>query len=231
MHAVQRLSYARKMTESKLKNSLRRSDELEAALWAVLPDPYAPAVSSPKHDASLTAALMAIEHARATRLLLSAGMATTAIGIQRSQFEALARCMWLLYAATDAEVQKASVPLTLESAKVADGLPMAGDMLKVLKGKAPPGAFEMMAAYKEANLKPLHSFVHAGLHPLRRHLEGYPENLLVQILGNCNGLLTMTCAMLAVLAGNQPAMGAISRLQSQFDDCLPELLAAQSAAA
>ena len=218
------------MTETKLEMALRRSDELDAALWGVLPDPYKPAVSSSRNDASLTAALMAVEHARASRFLLSAGMATTAIGIQRTQFEAIARCMWLLYAATDEEVRKASAPLTVESAKEADGLPMAGDMVKALKGKAPPGASEMMAGFKESTLKPLHSFVHAGLHPLRRHLAGYPEALLVQILGNCNGLLTMTGAMLAVLAGDQSAMGAISRLQVEFADCLPELVVATRAA-
>lgn len=217
------------MTESKLEQALRRSDELEAKMWGVLPEPYAPAVSSTRHDASLTAALMAVEHAEASRILLSAGMATTAIGIQRTQFEALARCMWLLYAATDEDVRKVSAPLTLQSAKEADGLPMAGDMVKALNGKAPPGASEMMATYKDVALKPLHSFVHAGFHPLRRHLEGYPEALLIQIIGNCNALLTMTGAMLAVLAGSQPAMGAISRLQVEFADCLPELLVAQRA--
>lgn len=218
------------MSESKLEAALRRSDELDAALWSVFPDPYVPAVSSPRHDASLTAALMAVEHARATRLLISASMSTTAIGVQRMQFEALARSMWLLYAASEDEVGIATAPLTAKAAKKADDdLPMAAEMVKALKGKTPPGADEMMAAYKAATLKPLHSFVHAGFHPLRRHVEGYPEALLLQIVGNCNGLLTMTGAMLAILAGNQAAMGSLSRLQAQFADCLPELLAASPA--
>lgn len=217
------------MSETKLEAVLRRSDELDAEVWGIFPDPYAPAISSPRHDASLTAALMSVEHARATRLLISASMFTTGIGVQRMQFEALARSMWLLYAASESEVNIATAPLTVKAAQKADdALPMVADMVKALKGKTPHGADQMMAAYKAATLKPLHSFVHAGFQPLRRHVEGYPEPLLVQILGNCNGLFTMTGAMLAILAGNQAAMGAISRLQAKFADCLPQLLSAPS---
>lgn len=213
------------MSETKLEAALRRSDELDAAVWRVFPDPYVPAASSPRHEASLTAALMAVEHARATRLLISESMATTGIGVQRTQFEALTRSMWLLYVASENEVCLATAPLTEKAARKADDLPMVAEMVNSLKGKTPDGAYEMMIAYKTATLKPLHSFVHAGFHPLRRHVEGYPEVLLLQILGNCNALLTMTGAMLAILAGSQAAMGAINRLQVEFADCLPELLA------
>ena len=209
--------YACGMSETKLEAALRRSDELDAAVWGVFPGPYAPAVPSPRHDASLTAALMAVEHARATRLLITESMSTTGIGVQRLQFEALARPMWLLYAASEDEVRIATAPLTARAAKKADDdLPMAAEMVKALKGKTPPGADEMMAAYKDEALKPLHSFVHACVHPLRRHVEGYPEALLLQIIGNCNALLTMTGAMLAISPVTEPpwARSAVSRSSS-----------------
>lgn len=153
-------------------------------------------------------------------------MATTAIGVARMQFEALCRAMWLLYAALDAEVAVATALLTPEAEKEAKNLPVATKMVDALKGKAPPGVHEMMSSYRDAMLKGLHSFVHAGLHPLRRHVEGYPEPLLVQIVANCNGVFVMTGAFLAILAGSQPSMRAISGLQRTFADCLPDLLPA-----
>lgn len=207
-----------------LKFVLRRSEELDAAVWRALPDPYVPAMSSSRHDASLTATLMAVEHARALRLLVSEGMFTTAIGIARMQFEALCRAMWLLYAASEEEVAIATAALSEQAEKEANSLPMAANMVAALEGKAPAGVHEMMSAYKDAMLKALHSFVHAGLHPLQRHVQGYPEKLLSQIVANCNGLYVATGAFLSILAGSQTSMRAMSGLQRTFADCLPELV-------
>lgn len=211
----------------RLISMLARSQELDSAVWAALPDPYAPAESSPRHDAALVASLLAVEHGRASRILISEGMSTTGIALTRMQFEALCRSLWLLYAASDREVEVASAELTVEAAKAGDDLPMAAKMIDALAGKGPPGAVEMLVGFKDATMKPLHSFVHAGFHPLRRHVEGYPEPLLIQILGNSNALFTMTGATLAILAGSQGSMRAMSRLQVEFADCLPELIRAK----
>lgn len=218
-------SYADGMSSATIEGVLHRSDELDASVWGALPDPYSAAISSPRHDSSLTATLMAIEHARAFRLLVAKGMTTTAIGVARMQFEALCRAMWLLYAATDDEVKVATAALTLEAEKGAKSLPMAAKMVDALDGKAPPGMHAMMSSYKEAMLKGLHSFVHAGLHPLHRHVRGYPETLLLQVAVNCNGVLVMTGAFLSILAGSQSSMHRMNGLQRTFSDCLPELLA------
>lgn len=209
------------MSESLLQATLRRSAELDDAVWAALPDPYVPAVKLPRHDASLVAALMSLEHGRAGRLLIAEGMITTGIGVQRMQFEALARSMWLLYAASEEDLGQATAPMSPKAAKAADKLPQAAAMVDALKGKAPPGAFCAMAGSKEATLKPLHSYVHAGFHPMKRHVEGYPEALVVQILGNSNALLTMACSMFAVLAGSSVAVREVKRVRLAFTDCLP----------
>lgn len=217
------------MSGASLTQILDRSNNLEAAVWAALPNPYRAVISSPRHDASLAAAIMAVEQGRACRLLMSQGMHTTAIAVTRMQFEAVCRSMWLLYTATDDEVRKATASLTAAAAKDANDLPMASKMIESLHGKAPPLAIQMVVNFKEANLKTLHQFVHAGFHPLKRTLDGYPEELVVGVLRNCNGLCLTTGAMLAVLAGSQPAMGAIARLQSQFADSLPSPAALGSA--
>ncbi len=170
--------------------------------------------------------MMAVEQGRACRLLFSHGMHTTGIAVTRLQFEALCRSMWLLYAASDEEVRSATAALTVKAAKEANDLPMAAKMIELLAGKAPPMAIQTLTHFKDANLKALHQFVHAGFHPLKRTLDGYPEPLLAGILRNCNGLAVATGAMLAILAGRQDAMGAMARLQTDFADCLPQLAAA-----
>jgi len=209
------------MAESKLQATLRRSDELDDAVLAALPNPYVQAVRNPRHDASLAASLMSLEHGRAIRLLISAEMITTGIGVQRIQFEALARSMWLLYAASADQIGAATAPMSPKAAKAGEKLPMAAEMVQALRGKAPPGAYEAMAGFKVATLKPLHSYAHAGFHPLKRHMEGYPETLVVQILWNSNALLTMACSMFAALAGSAAAMRAVNEARLAFADCLP----------
>jgi hypothetical protein len=214
------------MSPSPLLTVLDRSEKLDLAVWTALPDPYLPATSSPRHDASLAAAMMAVEQGRACRLLFSQGMHTTGIAVTRLHFEALCRSVWLLYAASDEEVGWGTAALTLEAAKEANDLTMAAKMVELLAGKAPPMAVQTLTNFKDANLKALHQFVHAGFHPLKRTLDGYPEPLLAGILRNCNGLVVATGAMLATLAGRQDVMGAMARLQTEFADCLPQLLSA-----
>ncbi|MGV3569879.1 MAG: DUF6988 family protein [Ramlibacter sp.] len=217
------------MGDQSLATLLARSDDLDAAVMAALSDPFIPSVSAPRHDAALVAALMAIEQARASRLLISEGMAATGIAITRLQFEAVCRSTWLLYAASEAEVTKVSANLTDAAAEDANKLPMAAKMIDELEGRAPPTALRMLSNFRAANMKALHQFVHAGFHPLRRGAEGYPEPLLVGIVRNSNGLLVTTGAMLAVLTGSQPSMSRMARLQREWADCLPGVDAAVSA--
>jgi hypothetical protein len=209
--------------QGSLTEVLRRADELDVAAWALLPDPYRLFDSTPRHEVSLKACALSMEHGRAVRALISAGMHTTGIAIVRMQFEGLARAMWLLYAASDDDVAKAGAILTIEAEQAAKNLPMAAKMVEALEGKGPPAAFKMMSDFKDAMLPALHSFMHVGLHPLRRQLEGYPEALLVQALRNSNALLLMTGIMLAALTGNQRTTTDMRGLYFAFADCLPEL--------
>jgi hypothetical protein len=69
----------------------------------------------------------------------------------------------------------------------------------------------------------LNSFVHAGIHPLRRHVEGYPLPLILDVLRNSNGLSTMAGMTLAILTGDENISQSMARVQPQFADCLPDL--------
>lgn len=194
-------------------------------MWAALPDPYQLAQETQRAKVSLVAVLIAEEQARACRLLISEGMHTTAIAVNRVQFEALCRALWTFYAASDEEVAILASDLTPESERLANKLPMAADMVKKLESSpAPDGVHALMAGYKEAMLKQLHSFLHAGIHPLKRHTAGYPEQLLRQVIANANGLLVATGATLAILAGSPESMRRMNEIQREFADCTPELV-------
>lgn len=214
------------MTNSTLAALMARSGQLHAEVWGSLPDPFQLVEDTDRNKVSLAAALIAEEQARACRLLMSERMHTTAIAVNRVQFEALCRSLWTLYAASDEDVAVLAGDLTPDSEMLANKLPMAADMVKKLESSgAPQGVHVLMASYKDAMLKQLHSYLHAGIHPLKRHTAGYPEPLLRQIAANANGLLIATGATMAILAGSAESMRRMNQLQREFADCTPELVA------
>jgi hypothetical protein len=57
--------------------------------------------------------------------------------VQRAQFEALVRSVWLLYAATEEKLAKLSATLTLENELAAKNIPQIADMISAIEKKAP----------------------------------------------------------------------------------------------
>ena len=70
----------------------------------------------------------------------------------------------------------------------------------------------------------MNSFVHGGIHPLRRNADGFPVHLALQVLRNSNGLSTMTAMTMAILTGDEAITKPMSKVQPAFADCLPDLL-------
>lgn len=209
-----------------LVHALDRANALDVALMAAVgADRYRPFDDSDRVSASVSAVLVALEHGRATRVLLADGLPTAAFSLLRLQHEVLARSVWLLYAASDGAVAKLAAPLNAESEAAAGKLPMLADMLKQLADK--PGAVQPLAAllaFKTHNAKALNSFVHGGIHALQRQAQGYPVPLVIGALRNSNGLMLMAAMMLAVLAGSQSLVHRVSLLQTEFADDLPPTL-------
>jgi len=208
-----------------LDEILMRSVELDQAVMHIL-EPTVNQTSdlSKRISASFAACSISLEHGRGLRLLIAEGLSTSAISLMRLQFEALTRSVWLAYAASDLEVEKLQAPLTAETQKAANKLPMQAAMLDAIDGKAPPAATMMLKHFKDVTVGALHSFVHGGIHPINRQSRGYPAPLLINVVRNSNGLLTMSGMMLANLSGNEGVSQGMSRIQPAFMDCLPELL-------
>ena len=182
-------------SDDSLEHMLQRSDALHERLDALL------------GEAALGMCLVAMEHAVALRALMAWRLPTSAVSLVRLQFEALARAMRLLYAASDAAIEKLLAPLTLRSEQAAKKLAGArekiGQIGKRVGQGVPPAAHQMLSHFKDVSWHAMNSFVHGGIHPLRRSADGFPVHLALQVLRNSNGLITMTGMTMAVLTGDE----------------------------
>lgn len=142
----------------------------------------------------------------------------------RPQFEAVTRSVWLTWAAKDSDVYRIQAVLTLESEKDASKLSGVTKMLAEVQAHAPAGPAQMLAQFKDTSLAPLNSYVHGGIHVLARQAQGYPLQLVKQVVRNSNGLQTMAGMLLAMYGSDSLAGQAMSKIQLQFADCLPPLL-------
>ena len=191
------------------------AEELRAMIDAPLFD------DSPRLQISDVACSLSLEHWDSARALLRSGLLPSAIVVHRAQFEALARSIWLLYAASDDQLSKLAATLSLESEQAAKNMPQIAEMIQDLAKKAPPPAYDALSRFKESSWKALNSYAHAGLHPIRRHAEGYPGELLENILRNANGLAVVGCMQAVVLSGQQPLQRSILVLAAKHSTCMP----------
>jgi len=195
------------------------SDALAEKLRAMIDVPLFD--DSPRLRISDVACSLSLEHWASARALLRSGLLPSAIVVHRAQFEALARSIWLLYAASDDHLSKLTATLSLESEQAAKNMPQIAEMIQDLAKKAPPPAYDALSRFKENSWKALNSYAHAGIHPIRRHADGYPVELLVNILRNANGLAVVGCMQAVILAGQQPLQRSILALASKNSTCMP----------
>jgi len=195
------------------------SDALASELLAVTDLPLFD--HSSKIRTSDVACSLALEHWHSARALLRAGLLPSALVVHRAQFEALVRSIWIVYAASDSHVSKLTSTLSLESEQAAKNMPQVSEMMQDLAKKGPPQAHEALSRFKDNSWKALNSYAHAGIHPIRRHDEGYPLKLLHDVLRNANGLAVMICMQAVVLSGQQPLQRTVLELASKRSACMP----------
>ncbi|HHH9441340.1 TPA: hypothetical protein ACP32N_003279 [Pseudomonas aeruginosa] len=210
------------MNDSEVGRMLTRSSELEAAIQSIVG--HKPPQPGKRFMAAMIACDLAMEHARALRVLYEAECPTTAVSVMRMQFESLTRAYWLRWAAPDLAVTKLLNALSKESEQQAKNLPSVSAMIEAVKKDAPPEASAMLVQFKDVTWGAMNSYVHSGIHPLRRHVEGHPIDLVLQIIQMSNGLLTMTGMLAAILTDDQQCIEPMRKIQTQFKDCLPVLI-------
>lgn len=201
---------------------LERSEAFEAAIVACFPDAgLVLAVSDQRHELVATACTLCIEHASVLREAFAVAAPNSGTAVLRLQHEALLRAAWLLYSASPAHIGKLAQALDPEAEHAAKNLPGYMEMLESVVKKAPRGLSVPIAEFNEYSRHALNSFIHSGIHPLRRAREGFPLDLAATMVRFSNGLMHLSYRMLASLSGSQRRMHRVTHLFREFSDCVP----------
>jgi hypothetical protein len=200
-------------------NIFDHSDLLADELLAVIDLP--PLDESSRVHVSDVACSLALEHWHSARALLRVALLPSALVVHRAQFEALTRSVWVAYAASDESVSKLTGMLTLETEQMAKNTPQVAEMMQDLAKKAPPQVYGALSRFKSHSWKALNSYAHAGIHPIRRHQDGYPAELLRDVLRNTNGLAVISCMQAVVLSGHQPLQRVLLDVAAKHPACMP----------
>jgi hypothetical protein len=171
--------------------------------------------------ASRVACSLSLEHWCAVQALLAGELLPSAVVVHRSQFEAVVRSVWLLYAATDAEVAKLVAQLSKESEQAAKNIASIQEMISDIEKHGPREAYNVLARFRDNALKPINSYVHSGVHAIRRHASGYPEDLMAGVLRNSNGIAVVAWMQAVVLEGRQDLQKAILQIADRYPSCVP----------
>lgn len=198
---------------------LSRSAELEQKLESFFGAPLCN--TSKRLEGCKVLTSLGFEHAMSLKHLVAAGLHSSAAALLRVQFESLVRAMWILYVATEAEAELMVSELTDVNAKKASKIPMLAKMLDDIEMKAPHAPVTHLKEFKYYSWKPLSSFVHGGIHAVSRHGQGFPMELVLTMIRHSNGLLGMAGNLLLIIAGVPAEAGTMTKLYSEFEDCLP----------
>jgi hypothetical protein len=202
-----------------LDNALKESEEFADELLELIDLPLCN--DTARVGIADVACSLSLEHWHSVRRLLADGLMSSALVVHRSQFEAVLRSVWLTYAAPDADVAKLTTVLDLESEQAAKNLSQAQHMMEALAKSGPKEAHAALARFKDNSWKALNSYAHAGIHPLRRHADGYPVALAHGVLCNANGLAVLSGMQAAVLSGAQPLQREVLALAAKHSTCMP----------
>lgn len=207
-----------------LEDLLELSTDLQDALMDAIgmDDTFELQVAAYGAQTAFLAAELSLEHASGLRTLLATGHPRSATAVMRMQYEAVVRSAWAVWAATDAEIDLLEQDLSLTSEAAAKQVGQHAAMQAALAGsKCPPVLLNQLREFSAVSWRSLNSFIHGGIHALKRGEEGFPLALAVQVLQSSNGLASIAAALMATLGGNSHGHAAINELAPRFAACLP----------
>jgi len=202
-----------------LNRAFEESEALAEELLSLIDVPLLN--DSQRIDVADVACSLALEHWHSVRLLLQAGLLPSALVTHRAQFEAIVRSIWLTYCATDTDISKLAARPDLESEQAAKNISQTQNMMNAIEKSAPAQAYAALARFKDNSWKALNSYAHAGIHPIRRHAEGYPVALAHSVLCNANGLAVFCGMQAVVLSGLRPLQREVLDLAAKHPLCIP----------
>ena len=206
---------------SDLHHILTRSADFYNSLHDVLGD----ALEVDNHRDLLTQGTcgVAVEHGVSVCLLVEADNVASAIALQRPQFEAVVRALWLHEIATAEWIERYFEAVKSNPLKDPNFSPSVGDMLEAVSKTRHLPAVRMLSALKDAAWGPMNSYIHSGIHPVVQHHAGFPPEYAIQTVWNSNGLSGMAATLMAIVLGDPEIARQVRRVQLDHSDCLPPL--------
>ncbi|MCZ8254513.1 MAG: hypothetical protein O9327_02375 [Polaromonas sp.] len=167
------------------------------------------------------ALLITMQHGDAIRILISADLGPSAIGVLRMQYESLLRAVWALFAASESSLAKLAAPLTPGTLKAAKNMGMPQDLLEAVEASPAPADIKRnLREFRTSSWDVLNSSIHAGLHALRRSEGALPQELLTTLI-MANALTYTTIALMTIVGGQANRQRELNVIAVSFPDCMP----------
>lgn len=204
---------------AELNNIVTRSKEFETELFKVFDS--ASFETTVRNEAVVAMFNISQEHAIALVELTQMRLLTTALSLLRLQYESLVREVWVLYIASESEINKLMAPLTNENEQIAsNSIPSYAKMMESIEKKGPAGLHRHLIAFKDNSWRALNSFVHGGIHAVSRSRNGYPVDLMLGTIKQSNNLRLMSAVGLAEIYRSAEITLTVSSLHKKYADCL-----------
>ncbi|MEN5171584.1 hypothetical protein ABE427_02455 [Acinetobacter higginsii] len=205
-----------------IENLIERSHKFEIAL--ISPSIYLELnEDSQRYLAVNSLTMLSVEHSEGLRYLFRTKCHASAFALFRLQYEALVKAFWVMFIAEDEKIDSIAGDLTKERViQNKNTFPSIAKMLESLSNSNSPIKNEILALIelKEHSWDAMNSFVHSGLHAVRRNISGYPIELIIQVIKQSNNLLYVSAYLLAILKGSSFATKAIIKAGNEYNDCL-----------
>lgn len=166
--------------------------------------------------------MLSVEHSTGVRYLFKTKCTSSAFALFRLQYEALVKSLWVLFVAKDEDID--SIVGILEEARVTKNkkiFPSISKMLEQLLSANTPAHRHVLSLVelKDQSWDAMNSFVHSGLHAVRRNITGYPTELIYTVILQSNNMLTISAYLMAVIMGSSKATNAVLKAQQNYMDC------------
>lgn len=207
--------------QDNIEHLLNRSHQLEIEL-------ISPSIDLDLYDDSqrllavLSLAMLSVEHSAGVRYLFKTICTASAFALYRLQYEALVKGLWVLYVAKDEDID--SIVGELEEARITKNkkvFPPLSKMLEQLLSSNTPTHSHVLSLVelKDYSWDAMNSFVHSGLHAVRRNITGYPTELIYTVILQSNNLLSISAYLIAIIKGSSKSTKAILKAQQEYKDC------------
>lgn len=167
-------------------------------------------------------AMLSVEHSAGVRYLFKTKCIASAFALFRLQYEALVKSLWVFYISKDEDID--SIAGELDEARITKNkkvFPSISKMLEQLLSANTPAHSHVLSLIelKDYSWDAMNSFVHSGLHAVRRNITGYPTELIYTIIKQSNNLLYLSAYLKAIITGNPNAINGVSLARQRHMAC------------